>query len=199
MAYGMRTIMPMVELIDRCEKYASPDHWILNYSNPAAIVAKAMKKLKSEARILNICDMPVEIEARMAEIMNADLKELEVDCFGLNHFGWLTAVRQNGADVTERLKEHVKKYGYISEASYHDALVKDFSWLHTFENAKNLIQLYEVIIPVIVCNTPDYPEMVCSTGIEVKELDLIIELLIFSIINLRGQYFASAKYWPFYI
>lgn len=35
---------------------------------------------------------------------------------------------------------------------------------------------YEVITPVIVCNTPNYPEMVCHTGMEVKELDPVIEL-----------------------
>ena len=35
---------------------------------------------------------------------------------------------------------------------------------------------YDVITPIIVCNTPNYPDMVCHTGMEVKELDPIIEL-----------------------
>ncbi len=35
---------------------------------------------------------------------------------------------------------------------------------------------YEVITPVIVCNTPNYPDMVCHTGRQVKELEPIIEL-----------------------
>ena len=35
---------------------------------------------------------------------------------------------------------------------------------------------YDVITPVIICNTPDYPNMVCHTGMDVKELDPIIEL-----------------------
>ena len=79
MAYGMRTIGPMVHLIDVCEKYASKTYWIVNYSNPAAIVAKATQTLRPNARILNICDMPVEVEARMAEILDTDLSNLEVD------------------------------------------------------------------------------------------------------------------------
>ena len=57
MAYGMRTIGPMVHLIDVCEKYASKTYWIVNYSNPAAIVAKATQTLRPNARILNICDI----------------------------------------------------------------------------------------------------------------------------------------------
>lgn len=35
---------------------------------------------------------------------------------------------------------------------------------------------YEVITPVIICNTPNYPDMVCHTGMQVKELEPIIEL-----------------------
>ena len=35
---------------------------------------------------------------------------------------------------------------------------------------------YDVITPIIVCNTPNYPDMVCHTGMQVKELDPIIEL-----------------------
>ena len=39
-AYGMRSIGGVIENIDYMEKY-SPNCWMLNYSNPAAIVAEA--------------------------------------------------------------------------------------------------------------------------------------------------------------
>lgn len=39
-AYGMRSIQGVLDLVDYMEKY-SPDAWPLNYSNPAAIVAEA--------------------------------------------------------------------------------------------------------------------------------------------------------------
>lgn len=35
---------------------------------------------------------------------------------------------------------------------------------------------YDVITPVIVCNSPNYPDMECHTGRHVKELEPIIEL-----------------------
>lgn len=44
-AYGMRSIAGVIELIDYMEKY-SPDAWLLNYSNPAAIVAEATRRLR---------------------------------------------------------------------------------------------------------------------------------------------------------
>lgn len=166
MAYGMRTIYPMVELVDLCKKYAASDYWIVNYSNPAAIVAKAVYKLRPDARILNICDMPVEIEARMAEILGCQLNELEVDYFGLNHYGWFTAVRCNGEDITEKLKEHVKKYGYLTEKSYNDLLVMDPDWRYTFENAKNILNMFPDYLP----NT--YWQYYLLPDVMVKHMDI---------------------------
>ena len=96
LAYGLRTIFPMVEILDYVEKYAAKDHWILNYSNPAAIVALALKKLRPNARIINICDMPVAIINSFADILNCDPHDIKPYYFGLNHFGWFTDVWVNG-------------------------------------------------------------------------------------------------------
>ena len=35
---------------------------------------------------------------------------------------------------------------------------------------------YDVVTPVIICNTPDFPDMVCHTGMEVKAGDAVITL-----------------------
>lgn len=35
---------------------------------------------------------------------------------------------------------------------------------------------YDVITPIIICNTPDYPNMACHVGKEVKALDPVIDL-----------------------
>ena len=35
---------------------------------------------------------------------------------------------------------------------------------------------YDVITPVLICNTPDFPDMVCHTGMQVKPADPIITL-----------------------
>ena len=65
LAYGMRSIGGVIEILDYMEKY-SPNAWMLNYSNPAAIVAEATRRLRPNSRILNICDMPIDLEEKMA-------------------------------------------------------------------------------------------------------------------------------------
>lgn len=147
LAYGLRTIYPMVELIDYCEKYAKPTYWIVNYSNPAAIVAKATFRLRPHARILNICDMPVAIERNMAEILGCDRHDLEVDYFGLNHFGWFTKVRLNGTDVTEELKSYVAENGYMPKNEKSDVMHSDPSWLHTYANSRHICSAFHDYLP----------------------------------------------------
>ena len=35
---------------------------------------------------------------------------------------------------------------------------------------------YDVTTPIVICNTPEFPNMVCHSGMDVKALDPIIEL-----------------------
>ncbi len=35
---------------------------------------------------------------------------------------------------------------------------------------------YDVTTPIVICNTPNFPNMVCHSGMDVKALDPIIEL-----------------------
>ncbi len=98
-AYGMRSIGGVLELVDYMEKY-SPNAWMLNYSNPAAIVAEATRRLRPNAKILNICDMPIGIESRMAQIVGLqDRKQMRV-----RYYGRTTGGRRYPA-VSERVNE----------------------------------------------------------------------------------------------
>lgn len=146
-AYGMRSIGGVLELIDYMEKY-SPDAWMLNYSNPAAIVAEATRRLRPNSKILNICDMPIGIEMRMAQILGLnDRKEMNVRYFGLNHFGWWTEIRdKDGNDLMPKLKEHVAKHGYNVPNSADNQHV-DQSWNETFLKARDVYALDPNTLP----------------------------------------------------
>lgn len=136
-AYGLRTIGPLIEIIDYMEKY-SPSAWMLNYSNPAAIVAEACRVLRPNARVINICDMPVCLEEIFARILGMkSRKEFDVRYYGLNHFGWWTQIRDHeGNDLMPKLMEYVKEHGY--EEYTPQGQHKESSWLDTMRAAKDL-------------------------------------------------------------
>ncbi|MBD3948576.1 6-phospho-alpha-glucosidase [Tuanshanicoccus lijuaniae] len=137
LAYGMRSITGMLEIIDFMEKY-SPDCWMLNYSNPASIVAEACRVLRPDSRVLNICDMPVGTLRRMSQIIGTTPDQLEVDYFGLNHFGWWTNVRgKDGTDYTQIVKDYVKEHGYLNQVEI-DTQHTDPSWQDTHKKARDI-------------------------------------------------------------
>lgn len=161
LAYGLRTIFPMIQVMDWVEEYAAPDHWILNYSNPAAIMAEACRKLRPNARIINICDMPVAIMENMAAILGVKPEALDVKYFGLNHFGWFTQVKANDVDRTKELIDYIEEHGLINPEAYEivKGAKKDDnslwarhlrgSWFKTMTNQKDLIPL----CPGMISNT----------------------------------------------
>ncbi len=122
LAYGMRTIFPMIKVIDDAAKYAKPDHWILNYSNPASVVSEACRKLRLNARIINICDMPIAIIDVVAAAMGIKDKEnIIYDYYGLNHFGWFTSIEYKGEDILPKLRDYIMEH----EILLPDAFLKD--------------------------------------------------------------------------
>ncbi|MBC2854618.1 MULTISPECIES: 6-phospho-alpha-glucosidase [Cetobacterium] len=145
-AYGMRSIGGVIELIDYMEKY-SPNAWMLNYSNPAAIVAEATRRLKPNSKVLNICDMPIGIEVRMAEILGLNSrKDMDIMYYGLNHFGWWKSIKDKaGNDLMPALKEHVAKYGYVEKKG--DSQHTDASWCDTFAKAKDVFAVDPTTLP----------------------------------------------------
>ncbi|SFB99864.1 maltose-6'-phosphate glucosidase [Alkalibacterium subtropicum] len=157
-SYGMRSIGGVIELVDYMEKY-SPDAWMLNYSNPAAIVAEATRKLRPQAKILNICDMPIAIENLMVKILGLkSRKDLTVRYYGLNHFGWWTSIMdKEGHDLMPKLKAHVKDNGYavdFDESGQH----VDESWKHTFEKVKDVYALDPDTLPNTYLKYYMYPQ-----------------------------------------
>ncbi|MFT8320258.1 MAG: 6-phospho-alpha-glucosidase [Bacillus sp. (in: firmicutes)] len=139
-AYGMRSIPGVIELIDYMEKY-SPNAWMLNYSNPASIVAEATRIMRPTAKIINICDMPVAIKKSMANILGLTSEnEIIERYYGLNHFGWWTEIYdKEGNDLMPKLKEHVKQWGYgAKNDGVNNPLLQESSWMDTFTKAKDL-------------------------------------------------------------
>nr|WP_263314668.1 6-phospho-alpha-glucosidase [Mammaliicoccus sp. Marseille-Q6498] len=145
MSYGLRSIPDMIRLVEDIRS-VNNDAWILNYTNPAAIVGLALdKKFPNDTRILNICDMPIAIMKSYADILKEDVWNLEADYFGLNHFGWFTNIRnKQGFDYTNQLKQLIQN----NEFQPTDKLISDDpSWQATFKQAKNMLEDFNDYLP----------------------------------------------------
>lgn len=161
-AYGMRSITGMLEIIDYMEQY-SPEAWMLNYSNPAAIVAEACRVLRPDSKVLNICDMPVGTLRRISQIVGKTPDELEVRYFGLNHFGWWTSVKdKEGTEYIDQVRDYVAKEGYLTQVEV-DTQHTDPSWQQTHRKAKDLLAVSPEYLPNTYLKYYLYPDYVFET------------------------------------
>ncbi|WP_067841436.1 6-phospho-alpha-glucosidase [Amphibacillus sediminis] len=137
MAYGLRSIKDMIELVNDIRQFA-PEAWILNYTNPAAIVADALQRIfPNDQKILNICDMPIAIMHSYADMLDKDVWDLVPSYFGLNHFGWFTKIEdKSGQDLTELIKDKMIKEGFKPTDN---EIANDESWQKTFAQARQML------------------------------------------------------------
>lgn len=163
MAYGMRSITGVLEILDYMEEY-SPDAWMLNYSNPAAIVAEATNRLRPDSKIINICDMPVGIEQNYAEILGLESrKDMIVRYYGLNHFGWWDSVTdKEGNDLMPELIDHISQHGLLADSE--DDQHRDDSWKETFRKVKDLQALTPDELPNTYLKYYYFPDYVVETS-----------------------------------
>ncbi|MDC4186474.1 6-phospho-alpha-glucosidase [Loigolactobacillus coryniformis] len=157
-AYGLRSIPGVIGLVDYMEKY-SPNAWMLNYSNPAAIVAEATRRFRPKSQIINICDMPIAIMDRMAKIVGlSGRNDLVFRYYGLNHFGWWTDVRdKSGKDLMPQLKQYVAKNGYWLGDKEPG---KEKSWISTYKKAADVYALDPTTLPNTYLKYYLYPNYV---------------------------------------
>ena len=160
MAYGLRSCVDMIEAVHQIREY-SPNAWILNYSNPAAIVAEALRReFPDDQRILNICDQPENIIRSVSRLLNVDWNSLDPVYFGLNHYGWFTHIydKKTGEDLLPLIRKTVHEKGFLPQ----DAEQRDQSWLDTYGFVQTMMEDFPDYIP----NTYDgyylYPEYKCS-------------------------------------
>lgn len=161
MAYGLRSIVEMIKAVHEIREYA-PNAWILNYSNPAAIVAEALRReFPTDQRILNICDQPENVVRSCSRLLGCSWEDLDPVYFGLNHYGWFTHIydKNTGEDLLPKIKELIKKQGFLPQ----DAEQRDPSWLDTYGMVETMMKDFPEFLP----NTYDqyylYPDYKAET------------------------------------
>lgn len=155
-AYGMRSVPQVLELLHSIRTYA-PESWIINYSNPAAIVAEAVKRFyPNDRKIINLCDMPIAIMDGFAECLGMKRTDFSPRYFGLNHFGWFTHLyNPEGEDLLPVIKKRLKDENVMPEE-----LSQDEGWIHTFQQLGQMVIDFDGYLPNTYLQYYLYPDKI---------------------------------------
>ena len=99
-AKALRTVPVVLGIAEATVKYAQPDAWIVDFTNPVGIVTRAL--LDEGHRALGLCNVAIGFQRRFAQHFGVRPEQVELDHAGLNHLTWLRGVQVAGV---ERLPE----------------------------------------------------------------------------------------------
>ncbi len=111
-AMAMRTIPVLLDYIALMREVC-PDAWLLNFANPAGLLAEAAIQVGGWPRTVGICDAPEAMRRVAAALQGTSPDALYLDYFGLNHLGWVRSVRYLGRDYLPNFIARVQAIGKL--------------------------------------------------------------------------------------
>ena len=100
-AKALRTIPVILDICKDIEEL-SPNAWMLNFTNPAGLVTEAVSKY-TKVKSIGLCNVPVSMQMMMAEMMDCQPDELQLEFAGLNHLVWVHRAWLRGEDITQQV------------------------------------------------------------------------------------------------
>ena len=98
---ALRTVPEILKIAKRMEELC-PDAFLINFSNPAGIVAQAVLT-QTNIKMLGLCNVPFNMMKSLKERLN--LEEATFEYVGLNHLSWITSIKNNGHDYIKEALE----------------------------------------------------------------------------------------------
>ncbi len=105
---ALRTIPVMLDICKDIEKYC-PNAVFLNYTNPMAMLCRAMQEKFPKLKITGLCHSVQGTAAMLARWVGAEYKDITYTCAGVNHQAFYLDLKWNGKDMYPMLREAMKK------------------------------------------------------------------------------------------
>jgi 6-phospho-beta-glucosidase len=101
-AMALRSI-PAVSVYAAMMRDICPDAWLMNFTNPAGLVAQGLTEAFPDLKIVGICDTPIGLHREVAAAFGRPAEEVPIRFAGLNHLSWLLSAEVDGENVVPRI------------------------------------------------------------------------------------------------
>lgn len=131
---AFRTI-PVLMDICRDIHEICPNAWLINFTNPAGMVTEALLKYSPHKKVIGVCNIPFNMKNSVAEMMNCEAKDVEIEFVGMNHFVFGRKVLIKGMNRTAEVIEKLIN----KEMDYSPANIVSLGWSKEFIQSLNLL------------------------------------------------------------
>lgn len=127
-AMAMRAIPVLLGYIEFMRE-ACPEAWLINFANPAGLMAEAATTVGGWPRTVGICDAPEGMLRVAAAVLGAQPADVYLDYFGLNHLGWVRGVRMGGTDYLPQLIGMIRAAGGLPGLPFAPELIESLGMI----------------------------------------------------------------------
>jgi alpha-galactosidase len=120
---ALRTIPVMLEIARDVERLA-PRAILLNYTNPMAMLCRAMQR-ETKVKVTGLCHSVQGTAMMLAKWIGAPYSQIEYTCAGINHQAWYLRFLWNGADAYPLIAKAVER-----DEIYREEIVRNEMFRH---------------------------------------------------------------------
>lgn len=102
---ALRTIPVMLQIARDMER-CCPDTLMLNYTNPIAMLCRAMQR-ETDVRLASLCHSVQGTAGMLARWIGAPRDEITYACAGINHMAWYLNFEWNGQDSYPLIRQAI--------------------------------------------------------------------------------------------
>jgi alpha-galactosidase len=121
---ALRTIPVMLDIARDMERHC-PDAVMLNYTNPMAMLCRAMQR-ETSIRLTGLCHSVQGTAMMLARWIGAPMEEITYTCAGLNHMAWYLEFEWNGRDAYPLIRKAITENAEV----YNEEIVRNEMFLH---------------------------------------------------------------------
>ncbi|HEY5319894.1 MAG TPA: 6-phospho-beta-glucosidase [Galbitalea sp.] len=96
-AKALRTVPVILDVAETVRRYAAPNAWIIDFTNPVGIVTRAL--LQAGHRAIGLCNVAIGFQRSFATMLGVEASRVSLGHFGLNHLTWERSVLVDGVDA----------------------------------------------------------------------------------------------------
>jgi alpha-galactosidase len=158
---GLRTIPVMMDFAKDIQEVC-PDAWLLNYTNPMAILTGAMIRY-GHPKTVGLCHSVQVCVPVLLNSLNMDADNIQAKIAGINHMAWLLEITREGEDLYPEIKRRAKEK---QKTKHHDMvrfeMMNHFGYYVT-ESSEHSAEYYPYFIK------EKYPELINAFNIPLDE------------------------------
>jgi alpha-galactosidase len=133
---ALRNIPLMLEICEDIKKYC-PKAVFLNYTNPMAMLCKAMQTYCPEVDVTGLCHSVQGTAEMLAKWLGLGLKDVDYTCAGINHMAFYLKFEKDGEDLYPRLRELMNNPEIYNEELVRNEMFKAFDYYVTESSGHN--------------------------------------------------------------